>query len=119
MIVTIDGPAGAGKSTVARQLARRLNIRFLDTGAMYRAFAWKALRDRADLTSEPALAALIRASRLEMPADRIVLDGQDITDRIRAPEITDAASRISTLPEVRAELVRLQREIGRRESLVT
>lgn len=119
MIVTIDGPAGAGKSTVARAVARRLGIRFLDTGAMYRAFAFKALRDRIGPSNAAGLADMIRASRLEMKEDRVLLDGTDITSLIRTETITDAASVISAHPAVRVELVRLQQEIGRRESLVT
>jgi cytidylate kinase len=119
VIVTIDGPAGAGKSTAARMLAARLNIRFLDTGAMYRAFTFKALREGIDVARPSDLVRMIRASRLEMPPHRVLLDGQDVTDRIRTPEISDKASILSTHPEVRVELVRLQQEIGRHESLVT
>jgi cytidylate kinase len=100
-------------------VARRLGIRYLDTGAMYRAFAWKALADKLDPSQGPALGRMIRACRLELPADRVLLDGQDITDRIRTQAVTETASIISTHPEVRAELVRLQQDLGRREPLVT
>jgi cytidylate kinase len=119
MIVTIDGPAGAGKSTVAKTIAKRLRIRFLDTGAMYRAFAWKALRDGVGNQDEARLVALIQNSKLEMKETQVILDGQDISTLIRTEEVTQTASIISVHPGVRKELVRLQQEIGRTTSLVT
>jgi cytidylate kinase len=119
MIVTIDGPAGAGKSTVAKAVAQSLAIRFLDTGAMYRAFAWKALQNHVDYANEAAMVALIQNSKLEMTDTQVILDGQDVTGLIRNDPVSQAASISSALPGVRKELVRLQQEIGRQTSLVT
>lgn len=119
MIVTIDGPAGAGKSTVAKALAKKLGIRFLDTGAMYRAFAWKAIQTQVDYTNEPAMVNLIQNSTLRMTDTQVTLDGQDITSLIRNDRVSQAASISSALPGVRKELVRLQQEIGCETSLVT
>jgi cytidylate kinase len=104
MVVAIDGPAGAGKSTVARQLAERLGFRYLDSGAMYRAAALAALEDGGD-PAERAAAAAIDVG------DRVLLDGRDVTDDIRRPEVTEASSRIAKDPEVREALVRKQREL--------
>lgn len=116
-IITLDGPAGAGKSTVARRVAQALGLRFLDTGAMYRAVTWKARRQ--GLTDPAAIAAMIRATRLEIGMDRVLCDGEDVTRAIREPEVTAAVGRIASSAECRAELVRLQRELGASGGLVT
>src|SRR5437764_3285942 len=118
MIVTIDGPAGAGKSSAARELARRLGFEFLDTGAMYRAVAFAALRDGVDLDNESAVADWLRTLRLEAPPGVVCLDGEDISGRIRTPEITAAASRVAVLPPVRRYLVQLQRRAAAGRNLV-
>ena len=118
-MITLDGPAGAGKSTIARALAKQLGFRFLDTGAMYRAFTWKALESGVDLKSAAALAAMIRASSLQVEGGCVVLDGRDITAQIRDERITSNSRHLADPPEVRAELVRLQREFGRAGGLVT
>src|SRR3954470_8598518 len=99
MLVAIDGPAGAGKSTVARAVARALGFEFLDSGAMYRAAALAALRggDPTRVTVELG--------------ERVLLDGEDVTDEIRTPEVTEMASRVAADPEVRKAMVRLQRGI--------
>jgi cytidylate kinase len=109
MIVTIDGPAGAGKSTAARALARRLGFDFLDTGAMYRAVALAVLRAQIDPSDEVALAPLLASLQLEMPPGRVVLAGEDVTGLIRTPEVTAASSVVAVLPAVRRRLVELQR----------
>ena len=104
MVIAIDGPAGAGKSTVARAAAQRLGFTFLDTGAMYRAVAVAAAEDGGDA------AAIARAARLEL-GERVTLDGEDVTERIREPWVSEAASRVSSDPAVREALVELQRRI--------
>lgn len=116
MIVTIDGPAGAGKSTVARRLATRLGFAFLDTGAMYRAVTLAALRRGVELQDPSAVAELARTVTIELDAGRVWLDGDEVTEAIRNPEITDLIRYVSQPPEVRRELVRRQREwVGSRD----
>jgi CMP/dCMP kinase len=118
MIVTIDGPAGSGKSSAARELARRLGFEFLDTGAMYRAVAYAALRDGIDLADGAAVAAWLPTLRLEAPPGVVRLNGADIAGRIRTPEVTAAASRVAVLPAVRHFLVALQRQVAVGRNLV-
>ena len=98
MIVAIDGPAGAGKSTVARAVARALGFTYLDTGAMYRAAALAGADD-------------VSALRIEVGDDRVLLDGEDVTEAIRTAEVSEAASQVATRPEVRAALVAKQRQL--------
>ncbi len=115
-IVAIDGPAGAGKSTLARHLARHFGLLNLETGAMYRAFALKALRAALPLDASAGLEGLAAETtiRLEPGGDenRVLLDGEDVTGLIRNPTVTDAASRVSVFPAIRAWMVRLQQELG-------
>jgi cytidylate kinase len=112
MIVTIDGPAGSGKSTAARGLAARLGFEVLDTGAMYRAVALAVLRAEVVETNEHELEELLRRITVEMPAGRVELDGDDVSGVIRTPEVAQAASRVATIPAVRRFLVELQRCIA-------
>ncbi|MGD0911558.1 MAG: (d)CMP kinase [Terracidiphilus sp.] len=116
IIIAIDGPAGAGKSTIARHLARHFGLLNLETGAMYRAFALKALRAGVPLDDGRSLEALAQGTqiRLEAAADenRVLLDEEDVTGQIRNPLVTDAASRVSVFPAVRAWMVRLQQQVG-------
>ncbi len=115
-IIAIDGPAGAGKSTIARHLARHFGLLNLETGAMYRAFALKALRTEIPLDQSSALQALAAETTIRLePGDdenRVLLDGEDVTGLIRNPTVTDAASRVSVLPAIRAWMVRLQQQLG-------
>lgn len=122
LIIAIDGPAGAGKSTVARHLAAHFGLLNLETGAMYRAFALKTLRAGIDPDDAGALQRLapITAIILEptLAGNRVVLDGADVTDLIRDPEVTQAASRVSVHPAIRAWMVDLQREMGKAGGVV-
>ncbi|MCA9246741.1 MAG: (d)CMP kinase, partial [Planctomycetales bacterium] len=119
MIVTIDGPAGAGKSSASRGLAQRLGFLFLDTGAMYRAVAFAAHEAGVDLEDEQALANFARGLRIEMTDDRVLLDGRDVTKDIRTMAITDLTRHSAANPGVRAHLVVQQRAIAAGKSVVT
>jgi cytidylate kinase len=118
MIVTIDGPAGAGKSTAARALAQRLGFEFLDTGAMYRAVALAALRAGLDLHDHASLARLVAAVVIDLPPGRVLLDGEDVTAAIRTPEVTAATSPVADSRPVRQHLVGLQRAIAAGRDMV-
>jgi cytidylate kinase len=118
MIVTIDGPAGSGKSTAARLLAQRLGVAFLDTGAMYRAIAWAALRDHIEPSDSLALRAWLASLVFDADVDRLRLDGIDIRDRLRTPEIASLASSLAVLAPVRSYLVELQRKAAKGRDLV-
>jgi CMP/dCMP kinase len=116
IIIAIDGPAGAGKSTIARHLARHFGLLNLETGAMYRAFALKALRAGVTLDNCAALEALAVGTRIRLEPggseNRVLLDGEDVTSLIRTPAVTDAASRVSVYPPIRAWMVKLQQQLG-------
>src|SRR5271165_394742 len=116
MIVAIDGPAGAGKSTIARHLARHFGLLNLETGAMYRAFALKALRADVSLDDSTALEALAAETQIRLEPgeeeNRVLLDDEDVTGLIRNQTVTDGASRVSVFPSIRAWMVRLQQELG-------
>lgn len=117
LIVAIDGPAGVGKSTVSRLVARELAIPQIDTGAMYRAIGLAATRAGIDVNDEERLAELASKSEIEfIPGEkpRTILDGEDVTELIRTPEISMAASHVSAVPAVRRVLVKLQQAMGRR-----
>jgi CMP/dCMP kinase len=119
MIVTIDGPAGAGKSTVAKRLAKRLGFCYLDTGAMYRAVAWAGLRQQIDWQDEASVQRLADNTSIDWTEDRILLDGEDVSDAIRTSQVTAAVGRAADNPAVRRWLVRLQRSAAEGVSLVT
>ena len=118
MIITLDGPAGAGKSSVARELAQRLGYRFLDTGAMYRAVALAAQRRGLGWEDSHALAELASDVSIELRGDRVYLDGDDVTNEIRANHVTSVVHYVADNPEVRAELVRLQRRVAEGKNIV-
>jgi CMP/dCMP kinase len=112
LIIAIDGPSGAGKGTVARAVASRLAYRHVDSGAMYRAVGWKALREGVPLDDEARVAALADASLIVVSTSRVIIDGVDVTREIRTPEIDRAAAAVARLPRVRTVLVARQREMG-------
>jgi cytidylate kinase len=112
MIITIDGPAGAGKSTAARGLARRLGFDFLDTGAMYRAVALAAIRRGTPLDDPPGLAAILADLRLEVPPGRVLLNGEDVTSTIRTREMAEASSAVAAVRVVRDYLIERQRAVA-------
>jgi len=118
LLITIDGPAGAGKSTVSRMLADRLECRYFDTGALYRAVAYESLKKGISAADDSALETLCRSLRLELVREgrkmRILSDGVDVSDHIRTAEVTMQASAVSARPVVRACLLTLQRELGLR-----
>ena len=108
-IVAIDGPAGAGKSTIAKALAVALNIPYLDTGAMYRMVTYAALRDGIDLNNESTVADIAKSMNVVMSSDRFIVDDVDVTDIIRGPQVTEAVSTVAALSAVRSELRSSQR----------
>jgi cytidylate kinase len=119
MIVTIDGPAGAGKSSTARELAARLGFLFLDTGAMYRAVTWYCLREGIDLNDEAAVAEAARRGRFVFESGRVIVDGAEVTREIRRSAVTDQTRFIAGNNRVRAQLVDLQRQLACGADVVT
>lgn len=111
-IIAIDGPSGAGKGTIARAVARRLGFHHVDTGAMYRALAWKALHEAIELTDESAVSALAERVQFDAGDGRVRVDGHDVATAIRTPQMDAAASIVARQPAVRRALVERQRAIG-------
>lgn len=117
IVVAIDGPAGSGKSTVAKQVAAALGLQYLDTGAMYRSVTFAALASRIDPADEELVAEIARDMDLTIEGDgTVIVDGVDATIQIRGPEVTRAVSQVASIAEVRAELVSRQREWARRRN---
>ena len=100
-VITIDGPSGSGKGTIAKLLAKKLDYRYLDTGALYRAVAWKAKQNKIDIENEDDLNNILREIRIAFEDERVIVDGQDISSEIRTGEIGELSSRISARPAVR------------------
>src|SRR5580765_8243555 len=120
VVIAIDGPAAAGKSTIARRLAERLGFTYIDTGAMYRAVALWARRQNVDPADMHRMEQLARAAAisLEPASGRVLLNGEDVSEAIRAPEIAAAASQVAAIPAVRRALVDKQRDMSASSSVV-
>lgn len=123
LVVAVDGPAGSGKSTVSKLLAKRLKLLYIDTGAMYRALTLKAMRQGADIfENENALIKLARSTKIDMKEEdkalKVFLDGEDVAALIRTPELTNNVKYIARVPGVRKEMVRMQRSIGENRGAV-
>jgi cytidylate kinase len=121
-IIAIDGPAGAGKTTLGRMLARELGLLYIDTGSMYRAVALAVLESSTNEADDLTVGSLAERIDIDLAGDpdslQVTLDGQDVTDRIRDEDVTDMSSVISTIPAVRRAMVRRQRELGRRGAVM-
>jgi cytidylate kinase len=118
VVVAIDGPAGAGKSTLARRVAKRLGFTYIDTGAMYRAVALWAVRRGVDWADMHRMEQLALAAEIRLSPGRISLNGEDVTEAIRTPDVSGGASKIAVIPGVRRAMVAKQREIGQQASVV-
>ena len=112
LIIAIDGPSGAGKGTVARAVAAQLGYRHVDSGAMYRAVGWRALRDQVPFDDEAAIARMAEGARIEVSDAAVTIDAEDVTHAIRTPDIDRAAAAVARLPRVRHVLVERQRQLG-------
>jgi len=115
-VITIDGPAGAGKTSIAKIVSRKLGYNYIDTGAMYRAISWKAFREKIDLKAKEELIKMVRNTKIELKnragTVRVYLDGKDVTNKIRGKRLAEGASILATVPEVREQLVKIQRRRG-------
>ncbi|HOJ46235.1 MAG TPA: (d)CMP kinase [Bacillota bacterium] len=117
-VITIDGPAGAGKSTVAKKVAQELGLTYLDTGAMYRAVTLLALRRGVDVNDDAKMKELVRDIYLDLSGGRIYLNGEDVSEEIRRPEVSESVSLVARLGSVRERMTALQREIASRGGVV-
>ncbi len=118
LVIAVDGPAGAGKSTIAKIIADKLNINYIDTGAMYRAITYKALQNNVDINDEYAIAQLAQNSDIDFKNNNIYLDGKILNEEIRTPEVSNNVSNIAQIKDVRYLMVDVQRKIGNRSSVI-
>lgn len=116
--IAIDGPAGAGKSTIAKLIAKNLTITYIDTGAMYRALTYKILKKSIDLKNYDLIIKIVNETIIELEKDKVFIDGKDVSDKIRHPIINDNVSKVARIPEVRTRMVKMQREIAYNKSVV-
>lgn len=118
LVIAVDGPAGAGKSTIAKIVADKLNINYIDTGAMYRAITYKALQNNVDVNDESAVVELAKNSDIDFKDNNIYLDGKILKEEIRTPEVSNNVSNVAQIKDVRYLMVDVQREIGNRSSVI-
>ncbi|MEE8180162.1 MAG: (d)CMP kinase [bacterium] len=115
-VITIDGPAGAGKTSIAKIISRKLGYNYIDTGAMYRAISWKAFKEKIDLKAKEKLIKMVKNTKIELKNRagmvRVYLDRKDITNKIRGKRLAEGASILATVPEVREQLMKIQRRMG-------
>ncbi len=115
-VIAIDGPAGAGKTSIAKIVSRKLGYNYLDTGAMYRALSWKACREKIDLRNKKDLIKMVRKTRIELKNKsgmaRVYLNGKDVSNKVRSKKFVEGASILGAIPEVREKLVKIQRKLG-------
>lgn len=116
--IAIDGPGGAGKSTVAKLVAKELGLDYIDTGAMYRAVGYKISRDGIDMENSLELASMLKETDIDFSGGKVFLDGEDISDKIRTQEVSALASKCSAIGEVREKLVSIQKEMGRSKNVI-
>lgn len=117
-IVTVDGPAGSGKSTIAKIIAKKYGLTYLDTGAMYRMIALYALENSIDLQDSKAIETMLKNTKLDIVGNQFFLNGKDVSDEIRTPRVSAIVSPVSAIKEVRVKLVDLQREISKGKSVI-
>jgi CMP/dCMP kinase len=118
IIIAVDGPAGAGKSTVAKIIGERLNIDYIDTGAMYRALTYKALTSDIDINNEEAIIDVAKDTEIDFKDNNIYLDGKIVNTEIRTPEVSNNVSKVAQIKEVRELMVDIQRKIGQKHSVI-
>lgn len=118
LVVAVDGPAGAGKSTIAKIIADKLNINYIDTGAMYRAVTYKVLQNNIDTNDKQAIIDIAKSSNIDFKDNNIYLDGKILKEEIRTPQVSNNVSNVAQIKEVRYLMVNVQREIGNRNSVI-
>lgn len=118
MVIAIDGPAGAGKSTIAKIISNRLNINYIDTGAMYRAITYKSIRDGININDEEALIEMAKKTHIDFKDNNIYLDDEIVNDEIRTLSVSGKVSKVAQIKEIREIMVELQRKMGRKYSVI-